>query len=688
MAKDKKTTSQVRARIRWGIVGVFVLLFVALGYAVPRYTNKAINGVNNTFAVEIPKIKTGFSLGLDLQGGASLIYETDTSQIPFDERGTAVEGVRDVIERRVNGIGVSEPEVRTTKVGDVYRVNVELPGIDDVNAAISMIGETPILEFKEQNLDPPRTLTEEEQQQIDEYNLDAEKRAEEALKALEDGKSFEEVVAEYSEDDMSKNNDGFMGAVGLQDPFPELYEWAGDVEEGETSEDLVESVQGYNIVRRGAEQEGNVQVAASHILICYLGARNCETPAMNGKEGALQRAQEIFEEANADNFADLAREHSTDLASGQNGGDLGTFGRGQMIPAFEEAVFNSGVQEIIGPVETEFGYHVIYKRDESVSKSYDLSRILIKTQTERDILPPQDGWKNTGLSGSQLERAEVVSDPNTGALQVSLLFDSEGKDLFADLTERHVGDPIAIFLDGQPISIPTVQTPIRDGRAVITGQYTIQDAQLLTQRLNAGALPVPVELVSQQTVGATLGIETFEASLKAGAVAIVLVMIFMLFYYRLPGLLSIVSLSVYIALTVALFKLIGVTLTLAGIAGFILSVGMAVDANVLIFERLKEELQKGKSLRIAVEEGFVRAWTSIRDGNVSTLITCALLIFFGSSFVQGFAMTLSIGVLMSMFTAIVVTRVMLRFVTPWFPRYGNKLFLGAGKQEQDKKKQK
>jgi len=677
MAKDKKTSSQVRARIRWGIVGIFVMLIASLGYAAPRYTNKVINTINSSFALEIPKIKSGFSLGLDLQGGASLIYEADTSQIPLDERGAAVEGVRDVIERRVNGIGVSEPEVRTTKVADTYRVNVELPGIDDVSTAISMIGETPILEFKEQNLEPPRELAEEEQEQIDEYNEGAEDRINEALKKLDEESSFEDVVSEYSEDQLSKNNDGFLGTVGLSDPFPELYAWAQGAKDGEVSDTYIESAQGYNIVRRGAEQEGDVQITASHILICYLGARDCGDPAFNGKQGALEKAQEIFEQANASNFADLAREHSSDTVSGQDGGDLGTFGRGQMIPAFEEALFSSNVNEIIGPVETEFGYHVIFKREEEKSKSYDISRILVTTQSERDVLPPQDGWKSTGLSGSHLERAEVVSDPNTGALQVSLLFDGEGKDLFADITERHVGEPIAIFLDGEAISIPTVQTPIRDGRAVITGTYTIQEAQLLVQRLNAGALPVPVELVSQQTVGATLGIETLETSVKAGAVAIVLVMVFMVLYYRLPGVISVISLTVYISLTVALFKLIGVTLTLAGIAGFILSVGMAVDANVLIFERLKEELKKGKSLRVSVEEGFVRAWTSIRDGNVSTLITCALLIFFGSSFVQGFAMTLSIGVLISMFTAIVVTRVMLRFVTPWFGRYGNKLFPGA-----------
>jgi len=193
---------------------------------------------------------------------------------------------------------------------------------------------------------------------------------------------------------------------------------------------------------------------------------------------------------------------------------------------------------------------------------------------------------------------------------------------------------------------------------------------------------VPVDLVSQQTVGASLGAASFTSSVKAGIAGIIFIMMFMMFFYRLPGIISIAALMVYIAVSLALMKLIGVTLTLAGIAGFILSIGMAVDANVLIFERMKEELRDGKSLKGAVEEGFLRAWTSIRDGNISTLITCGFLMFFGSSFVKGFAITLSLGILVSLFSAITVTRIMLRFVVPWFKERGNVLFLGAIKNEE------
>jgi len=446
------------------------------------------------------------------------------------------------------------------------------------------------------------------------------------------------------------------------------------------SPQLLKSAEGYNILKRGGERDGEKEVKASHILICYLGAQNCDAPVYN-KEEAKAKAQEIYNQANANNFADLAKQYSSDPGSKDKGGDLGSFIKGMMITEFEDAVFNAQVGQIVGPVETAFGFHVIYKTGEDTTKEYEISRILVRTKTEADIIPPQDQWKSTGLSGKQLDRSEVVSDPQTGAVQVSLQFDNEGKELFAQITERNVGNPVAIFLDGQPISVPNVNEPIRDGRAVISGSFDLVEAKLLSQRLNAGALPVPVELVSQQTVGATLGAESLAKSLKAGLIGIMIVMIFMIIYYRLPGLLAVLALALYASLTLAISKLIGVTLTLSGIAGVVMSIGMAVDANVLIFERMKEELRSGKSLKAAGEEGFLRAWPSIRDSNLSTLLSCVVLIMFGTSFVQGFAITLTIGVLVSMFTAIMATRTMMRFVVPWFRENGNWLFLGYKKGE-------
>jgi protein-export membrane protein SecD len=676
-----KQHAHIRSKIRWGIAGIFVLFIAAFAYDMPAVFNKGIDSVNNTVALGVPHIPDNeFRLGLDLQGGAHLVYQADVEQIPFVDRAQAVEGVRDVIERRVNAFGVGEPNVQTAKVGNDYRINVELAGITDVNQAITMIGETPILEFQEENNVPARELTPEEQQQIVEENILAQEKAEEIIATSINAENFNALVQEHTQDETSKNNDGYIGFLqknltGLES----LYEWAEAHNDGDISTEVVESSLGYHILKRGAEQEGGTQVSASHILICYLGARDCSNPTFT-KQEAQEKAQELFDQANATNFADLAKEFSTDPSAAVNQGDLGTFGKGAMVPEFEEAVFSAEVGQIVGPVESAFGFHVIYKTDESTQTEYELSHIFIQKTLETDILPPQDQWMPTGLSGKQLERAEVVTDGNTGAVQVSLQFDQEGTDLFEELTRTNIGKSIAIFLDGVPISIPTVNQTIGGGRAVITGTFTVKEAQLLSQRLNTGALPVPIELISQQTVGASLGAESLAKSMKAGMAGIVLVMVFMLFYYRLPGLISVISLTLYITMTLAVFKMIGVTLTLAGIAGFILSIGMAVDANVLIFERLKEELREGRSLKGAVEEGFLRAWTSIRDGNVSTLITCALLIWFGSSFVQGFAATLAIGILLSMFSAITITRVMLRFVVPWFDESGSSLFLGSQKE--------
>ena len=678
----KRNKTNIRSKLRWGIVGIFVLMIVASFFDFPVYANKGLDFINDNLHLGLPRLpEKNFNLGLDLQGGAQLIYQADTTNIANNEIGTAVEGVRDVIERRINSLGVSEPIVQTNKIGEEYRISVELAGVTDIKEAIAMIGGTPILEFKEINNEPARELTAEEKKEMDNYNKEAKIKANQALQKVKAGTDFASVVAEYSEDMISKNNAGYMGYLSNNTIYPEIYAWASTNAEGSISKTLLETTDGYNILKRGGEQEGEIEVKASHILICYLGSQGCENPIYT-KEEARAKAQEIYNQANATNFAQLAKENSSDPGSKDNGGELGWFGKGVMIPEFEKAIFdNTQVGEIVGPVETAFGFHIIYKVDERRSKTYEVSRILINTKTETDIIPPQDIWKNTDLSGKQLEKAEVVSDPQTGAVQVSLSFDNEGKQLFADITERNVGQPVAIFLDGEPISVPTVNDVIRDGRAVISGNFNIKEAQLLSQRLNTGALPVPIELVSQQTVGASLGIQSLQLSLRAGIIGILAIMLFMLLYYRLPGFLSVIALTVYVFTTLALFKLIGVTLTLSGIAGFILSIGMAVDANVLIFERMKEELRAGKTLRVAIEEGFLRAWTSIRDSNLSTLISCVLLMWIGTGFVKGFAVTLSIGILVSMFTAITVSRTMLRFVCPWFSEYGNWLFLGSRKQE-------
>lgn len=270
--------------------------------------------------------------------------------------------------------------------------------------------------------------------------------------------------------------------------------------------------------------------------------------------------------------------------------------------------------------------------------------------------------KKTDLTGRDLRKASVTFDPNTSKPQVSLEFKGEGGKKFADITTRNVGKPVAILLDDQILSNPNVNEPILNGQAVISGNFTTKETKDLAKTLNEGALPVPLKILQQRTVGATLGAESIQKSLIAGVLGFGLVALFMILFYRLMGFLAILALIIYTLIVSALFKLIPVTLTLAGIAGFILSIGMAVDANILIFERFKEEIKWGKPKHVALELGFKRAWTSIRDSNVSTLITSGILYYFGTGMVRGFALVLALGVLVSMFSAIIITRTFLRVI--------------------------
>jgi len=436
-------------------LSIFILAALAGFLDYPKAWNKSadwLNAKKNRIAVvktmpNIPQfLNKPFRLGLDLQGGTHLVYSADISQISGGQVNEAMQGVRDVIERRINAFGVSEPVVQVDQVGNNYRLVVELAGVKDINAAIQMIGETPSLDFRMEN---------------------------------------PQAAAQNATVDQG------TGQVTLQDPFG----------------------------------------------------------------------------------------------------------------------------------------------------------------------PP------TELTGKYLKNAQLGFDPNTGKPEIDLQFDDKGAQIFEQITKESVGKRLAIYLDGMPISAPTVDEAISGGKARISGTFTIDEAKTLVRRLNAGALPVPIALVNQQTVGASLGETSLQQSLFAGIIGLLAVALFMIFWYRLPGLMAVVALIIYTLVLLAIFKLIPVTLTLAGIAGFILSVGMAVDANILIFERTKEELRAGKSLTGAVEEGFQRAWPSIRDSNVSSLITCLILFWLGTSIIKGFALTLALGIIVSMFSAITVTRTFLRLTS-------------------------
>ena len=284
-----------------------------------------------------------------------------------------------------------------------------------------------------------------------------------------------------------------------------------------------------------------------------------------------------------------------------------------------------------------------------------------------DEASPAAGFRPSGLTGADLERSTVQFDQNTGQPVVGLKFNSEGQKKFGDITSRNVGRIVAIYLDEFPVSLPTVEEPITSGEAIIRGNFTVEEAKKLSIQLNAGALPVPIEIIEQRNVGATLGQESVTRSIRAGLVGLGMVIFFMWAYYGRLGFLANIALIIYGLITLALYRLIPVTLTLPGIAGFILSVGMAVDANILIFERMKEELRWGKPWRQAMELGFGRAWDSIRDANICTLITCFILFnplnwsFLNTSgMVRGFALTLGLGIFIGLFTGIIVTRTLLR----------------------------
>ncbi|OGG35660.1 protein-export membrane protein SecD [Candidatus Gottesmanbacteria bacterium RIFCSPLOWO2_12_FULL_42_10] len=270
--------------------------------------------------------------------------------------------------------------------------------------------------------------------------------------------------------------------------------------------------------------------------------------------------------------------------------------------------------------------------------------------------------KESGITGKNLKKSEVIFDQNSGNPQVGLQFDTEGAKMFEELTKRNSGKTVAIFLDNQLLSAPRVNQAITGGNAVIQGSFTVKEAKDLAVLLNAGALPVPLKIVQQRHIGATLGQETIQKSLTAGAIGLMTVAVFMIVNYGFLGLIADSALIVYALIVMSIFKIIPVTLTLAGIAGFILSIGMAVDANILIFERMKEELREGKDFATSLKLGFARAFPSIRDSNISSLITCAILYWFGSGIVRGFAITLAIGISISLFSAITVTRTLIKLM--------------------------
>jgi protein-export membrane protein SecD len=283
--------------------------------------------------------------------------------------------------------------------------------------------------------------------------------------------------------------------------------------------------------------------------------------------------------------------------------------------------------------------------------------------TTGESIPNPTAFEDTGLTGKYINHASLEFGTQTGIgvaePSVRVDFNAEGRELFGNITSENVGHYIAIFLDGRLISAPVVREAITEGTAIISGNFTPEEARELVRNLNLGALPVPIELESTQSIGATLGERAVEAGVLAGALGFFILSVFLILWYRLPGVIAVVSLVIYVVLMLALFKLIPVVLTAAGIAAFILSVGLAVDANVLIAERIKEEIREGRRVDAAIREGFMRAWTSIRDSNITSIISAIILFWFGTSLIKGFALVFGLGVLISMLSALSISRTFL-----------------------------
>lgn len=716
------------------------------------------------------------TLGLDLQGGTQLDYRIDLRNVQAknsdDDSGNDVkvndiiEGVRATIERRVNNLGVSEPQIYTSTVGEEEHIIVELAGIKDVNEAKAVVGKTIQLEFKEPKtaLDPNEEKT--IRNQAAETLKNAQKpgtdfevlgentktgdgkiasrsqkvfqsgladRYKEVLPKMKAGQVYKEVVqgTEYAvgmnsgqvetkeklyvvkldnrelADRTKKKTDDFAEtakALSVDKTLELKGKTEADFSPAEAAAifvkskgdvtDIIETNDGlrvYKLTEKSEADDG--QVRASHILIAYKGASRADDKVTLTKKGAEAKAGELLEKVKKDPtvFDQIASAESNDASAAANQGDLGFFGRGTMAKPFEEAAFATEVGAFSDVVETEFGFHVIKVTDKkpATPATVDLLRIAMPKEkraeleaalkkvtegyevTEKeerfdyseivfDISP--DPWKSTGLDGSHFKFATVVYS-DIGAPQVSIQFDSDGAKMFEDLTGRLVSQRLAIFVGGELISAPNVNEKITGGNAVITGNFNLQEALKLATDLNTGAIDAPIILSGQHTISATLGDNALKVSLLAGLVGLIALALFMVLYYRLLGVFAVLALCIYATIMIFLLNVSPIVMTLAGIAGIILSIGMAVDANILIFERTKEELNMGKNFSASIATGFDRAWSSIRDSNVSSLITCAILWFFGNSIIRGFALMLAIGILVSMFTAITVTRAFLHTLT-------------------------
>ena len=560
----------------------------------------------------------GLSLGLDLQGGGHLVYQANLTDPDTGEVIEVTPEQMDSLKRTI------ERRVNGAGLGEPIiqilgddRLLVQLPGVSDLERAKAYIGETARLEFKRRELLVPRDVTEI---------------------------SAEDIVGVT------------IGYFPEPEPDPSA--------EGATSTEAAPEA---------AESESTRQVFAL-VEFTENGAANFREvyARLFNTFVAFQNAQATGGNAPPPNFLDVTLDGPEQLRISD--------------------VFAFSIQQ----VATSTTYGIAVPSASPTGEPPTLEEVTARVGESPSILFTEIQGavdEDIGLTGDDLARAFPGQHTASGQPIVNLEFNDTGTRVFGELTQdiiakeasTGVRDQIAIFLDGAELVSPEVRSAITAGTAIIEGNFTIERVQDLALLLEGGRLPVPIVLIQERDVDAILGADSLAKSVVAGIVGLAMVLAFMTLYYRLPGLAASVALVIYAALVLAIFKILPVTLTLSGVAALILSIGMAVDANILIFERMKDELRAGRTLLMSINIGFDRAWPAIRDGNVSTLITCAILFWFadqlGASIVQGFAVTLAIGVAVSMFTAITVSRTLLRFLATTRATRATRVWLPSGGSE-------
>ncbi|MAO88940.1 MAG: protein translocase subunit SecD [Dehalococcoidia bacterium] len=587
----------------------------------------------------------GLKLGLDLQGGSHLVYQTSLEDAlgeriqPTEEQ---MDSLRRIIDRRVNETGLGEPVIQL--LGE-DRLLVQLPGVSDPARAKTIIGETARLEFKHRQIN---------------VSVPVELKAS-SIMSIHIGEFPETVTDEAGE----------MLEI-TENPLADLPTSSTEMEQivaTSTADTLVTENNDEAIESQSKpDSSDNANFQEISFLVIELDDEAAET---------LDLVIERMIKSTLAYASGLKSQYTVNrLQVSVSGGN-------------EVRTVELPLQLVARVPDTNmFAMALITGIGQPIAPSIDKTNALFGSEVEFELVEIIGAIdEDVGLTGDDLSRAYAGTHQTTGMPIVNIEFNAQGAKRFGELTRDllNTEDRLAIFLDEEELIAPGVNQVITGGSAYIEGRdFTPDRARDISQLLEAGRLPIPIELIQERDVDAILGADSLKKSVLAGLIGLLLVIIFMTLYYRIPGLIAGVALILYASFVLTVFKLIPVTLTLSGVAAAILSVGMAVDANILIFERMKDELRSGRTLLTSINVGFNRAWPAIRDGNVSTLITCVILFWFadtlGASIVQGFAATLAIGVLISMFSAITISRTLLRLVatlaisrrTDWFVPVGKK----------------